>query len=99
MKVQWGWIAAPIVLLIGSLIFVLATIILSSGFGRRQKPGMWKSSSLPLLKAFGDGLQKQSSTGIMDMGLMEEWAKHSKVRLERRVDKEGWKLLGYESEK
>ena len=59
-KVQWGWIAALIVLLVGSVLFFLAAVFSSTG---RQKPEIWKSSSLPLLKALGNEYTRK---GLME---------------------------------
>lgn len=98
-EIQWGWIAAPIVLLVGSVFFVLAVIISSSGFGSRQKPAIWTSSSLPLLKALSAELHQQGVSGMSKLSAMEEWAKDVPVRLARDVDGEGWKLVPHWSEK
>ena len=89
-KVQWGWIAAPIVLLVGSVVFFLAAVISSLG---RQKPEIWKSSSLPLLKALSKELQVEGFSGMRTISAIEDWAQSVPVRLSRDVDGDGWKLV------
>lgn len=37
-QIQWGWLAAPIILSAVSTLFVLAAIIQSLRFGSHQKP-------------------------------------------------------------
>ena len=88
-EVQWGWIAAPVILLIGSVLFFLAAILSSSG---RQKPEIWKSSSLPLLKALNKELHGEGFSGMRSTSTIEEWAQDVPVRLSRDVDGGGWKL-------
>ena len=94
-EVQWGWIAALIILLVGSVLFILAAIISSSGLGWRQEPGIWKSSSLPLLKALNAELHQEGFSGMRTLSAMEEWARDVPVRLSRDVDGNGygWTLV------
>ena len=92
-EIQWGWIAAPLILLIGSVTFVIAAIISSSGFGLRQKPEAWKSSILPILKALSAELHQEGLSGTRTLSAMENWAQDVPVRLSRDVDGSGWKLL------
>ena len=92
-KVQWGWIAAPISLLVGSVLFVLGVIISSLSGDRRQRLGVWKSSNLPLLKALDGDLYHEGPSGIESPRSMEEWAKEVPVRLARDADGDGWKLV------
>ena len=75
------------------MIILLAAIISSSGLGRGQKPEVWKSSSLPLLKALSAKLHQGSFGGMMTNSAMEDWAGGVPVRLERAVDRAGWKLV------
>ena len=93
--VQWGWIAALIVLLIGSLVFFLAATISSSG---RSKPEIWKSSSLPLLKALDKELHGSGFNGMRTTSAIDDWAQDVPVRLSRDVDGGGWKLVRHWSE-
>ena len=92
MEVQWGWIAALLVLLAGSLIFVLTAMISSAGFGHRQRPGPWKSSNLPLLKAIDAEVQQNGLDGMRSLSAMENWARGIPVQLSRGVDGNSWKL-------
>ncbi|KAI4102758.1 MAG: hypothetical protein LQ339_004497 [Xanthoria mediterranea] len=92
-RVQWGWIAAPIGLLVGSVLFVLGVIISSLSCDRRQRPGVWKSSNLPLLKALDGDLYHEGPSGMKSPRSMKEWAKEVPVRLTREADGDGWKLM------
>lgn len=92
-NVQWGWIAAPIGLLVGSVLFVLGVIISSLSCDRRQRPGVWKSSNLPLLKALDGDLYHEGPSGMTSPRSMKEWAKEVPVRLTRDADGDGWKLM------
>lgn len=92
-KVQWGWIAAPISLLVGSVLFVLGVNISSLSCDRRQRPGVWKSSNLPLLKALEGDLYHEGPSGMRSPRSMKEWAKEVPVRLARDADGDGWKLV------
>ena len=98
-QIQWGWLAAPIILSAVSTLFVLAAIIQSLRFGSHQKPEVWKSSSLPLLKALNKELHQDGSSGMTALSAMDTWAKDVPVRLSRDVDDGGWKLVPRFSEK
>lgn len=94
-KVQWGWIAAPIILLVGSVVFFLAAVISSMG---RQKPEIWKSSSLPLLKALSKELHAEGFGGMRTTSAIEDWAQGVPVRLSRNVGGDGWMLVRHQNE-
>ena len=89
-KIQWGWIAAPTILLVGSWLFVF-TAILSS---LPHRSGLWKSSSLPLLKALGAELHQEDPKGMRTLSMMKNYAEGVPVRLLRDNDDDddGWKL-------
>ncbi|KAL9032667.1 MAG: hypothetical protein Q9180_006371, partial [Flavoplaca navasiana] len=91
--VQWGWLAAPITLLVGSVLFVLGVIISSLSCDHRQRPEVWKSSNLPLLKALEGDLYQEGPSGMKSPRSMEEWAKEVRVRLTRDADGDSWKLV------
>lgn len=103
-EVKWGWIAALIVLLFGSVFFVLA-VIAQSIFGSRID--IWKSSSLPLLKALDTDAdteirdkEKDADTGgMVPLSQMEKWAERVSARLSSDRDGEGWKLVREWNEK
>ena len=75
------------------MLFVLAVIISSLSLGRRQTPEVWKSSTLPLLKALEVDLHQEAPSGMKSARLMEEWAKGVPVRLTKTADGGGWKLV------
>ena len=78
---------------------MLAAIVQSSRSGSRQKVGVWKSSSLPLLKALSAEARQGGASGMTALSLMEEWAEDVPVRLARDVDEDGWKLVRRLSDK
>ncbi|KAL8799378.1 MAG: hypothetical protein Q9200_007555 [Gallowayella weberi] len=92
-EVQWGWIAAPVALLIGTVVFFIATVISSSSLPRRQKVQIWKSSILPLLKALDADLHEESFNGMRTTSEMDDWARDVPVQLTRDVDGDSWKLV------
>ena len=98
-QIQWGWIAAPIILLVVSVLFVLAAITQSLHFGSHQKPEVWKSSSLPLLKALSKELHQDGPSGMAALSAMNTWATDVPVRLSRDEDEDGWKLVRRYNEK
>ncbi|KAL8801033.1 MAG: hypothetical protein Q9182_004725 [Xanthomendoza sp. 2 TL-2023] len=89
-QVQWGWIAVLAVLVAGSVFFLPATIIASSG---RQKSVVWKSSTLPLLKALDRELHTDGFEGMRTVSATEDWAQGVPVLLARDGEAESWKLV------
>ena len=89
-EVQWGWIAALSVLLVGSVVFFLATIIASS---EHRNSVVWKSSTLPLLKALIRELHTDGFSGMRTVSATEDWAQNLPVLLSWDADAESWKLV------
>ncbi|PVI00783.1 hypothetical protein DM02DRAFT_671773 [Periconia macrospinosa] len=89
-KVRWGWIAAPVMLAGFSVLFVVATIIQSSGQARRGM--VWKSSSVPTLLALNSDLHKAVGAPS-SLSKTECVLRGAKVSLSQ--DKQGgWRLHG-----
>ncbi|KAL8698398.1 MAG: hypothetical protein Q9224_001869 [Gallowayella concinna] len=89
-QVQWSWIAALSILVAGTAFFFLATLIASSG---RQKSAVWKSSTLPLLKALDRELHTDGFSGMRTVSATEDWAQDLPVLLSWDADAESWKLV------
>ena len=65
----------------------------------RHRPGLWKSSSFPLLKALGAELHQEDPNGMKALSMMKDCAEGVPVRLSRDNDDDGWKLRRRWSEK
>lgn len=89
-KVQWGWIVAPMMLAGFSMLLLVATIIQSTGQARRGM--VWKSSSLPTLLALNSDLHKAVG-GPRRLSKTERVLKDAKASLSRNKQG-GWRLHG-----
>ncbi|KAF1958427.1 hypothetical protein CC80DRAFT_534173 [Byssothecium circinans] len=89
-KVQLGWIAAPMMLAGFSVLFVVATIIQSSGQARRGM--VWKSSSVPTLLALNPDLH-EAVGGPSSLSKTERVLRGAKVSLSQDKQEE-WRLNG-----
>lgn len=89
-RVQWGWIAAPVTLVLLSLIFVAITIAQSGVQANRYE--IWKSSSLSTLLALSEELHLRVG-GLRSSSENESTLKLARAELERNSDGE-WRLQG-----
>ena len=90
--IQWGWIAAPIFLLVGTVFFFVAAVIVSAG---RRNPEIWKSSTLPLLTALSKDLYVEGlGATLRTKSAMNDWARDVPVSL-IKDDGDGtvWRLV------
>ncbi|KAE8836661.1 hypothetical protein HRS9139_04759 [Pyrenophora teres f. teres] len=85
--INWGWLAFPLVLLILSLVFLVATIIRTS---RDTETGLFKSSALPTLIY---GLPKETQGQFTSSSTWNSTEETKKVRI-RLNPKTGWRVSG-----
>jgi len=79
-KIRWRWIILPVVLLMFSLIFLLATVIRSTK--QDAKVGIWKTSALAVLfNGLGEDVQ-ETVGNTTSRGYARSKAKDLKVKLE-----------------
>lgn len=86
--VRWGWLAFPLVLLVLSLAFLIATIMKTSSDGQT---GVWKTSAMPTLIY---GLPKETQNHLNSSATWDNTnkeAKHVRVKLSPRM---GWRVSG-----
>jgi len=86
-QVQWGWIAAPVLLALLSIIFVVATIVQSSRQANQHM--VWKSSTFPTLLALSEELHGQIG-GVRSLSENERTLKYAKASLTRDEEREWW---------
>ncbi|KAF2677384.1 hypothetical protein K458DRAFT_436675 [Lentithecium fluviatile CBS 122367] len=89
-QVRWGWIAAPVTLVLLSIIFVAVTIVQSSGQAKTYM--IWKSSLAPTLLALSEELHRQVG-GLRSLSENERALKYAKASLRRNEESE-WRLHG-----
>ena len=87
--INWGWLAFPLVLLILSLVFLVATIVKTS---RETEIGLFKSSALPTLIY---SLPKEAQGKFNDSSTWSSTKETKKVRI-RLQPKTGWRVSGQE---
>ncbi|KAF1952532.1 hypothetical protein CC80DRAFT_422473 [Byssothecium circinans] len=91
--VQWAWLTFPFTLLFLSLLFLVATMIKTSGKGDNGGPGAWKTSAMPtLIYGLPSELQKQFISPTAGRTTMPDDAK--KVRIKLHPTK-GWRVSGH----
>lgn len=78
--------------MVGSLILFASAVISSLG---HNTPKVWKSSTLPLLKALNKELHTDGMHGMGTTSTLEQWAGGIPVRLNpSATDEVGWQLIG-----
>jgi hypothetical protein len=86
--IQWGWLAFPIVLLILTLVFLISTIIRTSGDGAT---GIWKTSAMPTLIY---SLPKEAQSQFTSSAAWgSEKGAPRKMRIKLLPDR-GWRISG-----
>ncbi|KAK7700103.1 hypothetical protein SLS64_011121 [Diaporthe eres] len=86
---RWEWLLYPLAVVLGTLILLLA-IILSSGFMRRNREVVWKSSILPFLFYGLEDGERKGGTELESEGALKKRAKPLRVRLTSGDN--GWRL-------
>jgi hypothetical protein len=88
-KIRWGWLSFPFVLLVLTLVFLVSTIIKTSG---DSLTGLWKNSAMPTLiyslPKETQGHFASSSTWSKDQGA----PKKTRIRL---LPNMGWRVSGH----
>ena len=80
LRVQWGWLAFPTVMTLMTLIFFIATVVVTKPTA--DKAPVWKSSPLPLLfHGLEERSHLQESVPLVEIKDMEQRAKMISVRL------------------
>ena len=91
LHVRWQWLSLPVMVLMLGLVFLLFAVFEI----RRQRLGIWKSSSLPLLY-HGLDRQEDHDATMLGIGEMEADAQGVKVRLSQVLlanQELGWRML------
>ena len=88
-RVQWGYLVAPIVFMILCLLFFATTIVYQRSRSVRVKN--WKSSSLAVLHALGPEIHRELG-GMSKASVLKEEAERTAVKLVRQEGSEGWRL-------
>ena len=90
-RVEWGWLAFPLVMLLLSIVFLVATIIKTSQ-QTYDGIGTWKTSAMPaLIYSLPKDLQQGLTTSVTPRSISKRGSKKVKVRL---MPKQGWRVSG-----
>jgi hypothetical protein len=80
-KIRWVWISLPVILLMFSLLFLIATVVRSSK--TEDQIGIWKTSALAILfNGLGEDVQYHVGAGNNPQGYMRSKANDIKVKLD-----------------
>ncbi|KAI0130352.1 hypothetical protein BJ170DRAFT_681805 [Xylariales sp. AK1849] len=88
-RVQWGYVVAPIVFMILCVLFFFGTLLYGSLASRRTDT--WKSSIIPVLHVSGFDT-KEVLGGMTSLSVMMDHAAGTTVRLVRQGSS-GWRLI------
>ncbi|KAJ5062650.1 hypothetical protein J3E74DRAFT_265848 [Bipolaris maydis] len=87
--VHWPWMAFPLLMLLLSIVFLVATMYKTS---RDNEIGVWKTSAMPTLMY---GLPKHTQNDIMSSavsrGIYRRGSRRVRIRL---LPKQGWRVSG-----
>ena len=85
--VHWEWLAFPFILLLLSLLFLVSTIIKTTGDGA---VGVWKTSAMPtLIYSLPQDVQKELSFSGTDGNASKKGAGKVRIRL---LPDHGWRV-------
>ncbi|KAH6632990.1 hypothetical protein C7974DRAFT_391900 [Boeremia exigua] len=87
-QINWAWLAFPLVLLVLSLVFLVATIIKTSN--DTGGAGMWKTSAMPAL-IYGLPKETQEKVTPAKRSKAREESKKIRIKLSPRM---GWRVSG-----
>lgn len=80
-KIRWQWLSLPLLLLVFSLMFLVATVVRSTK--DQDNIGIFKTSALAILfNGLGEDVQDHVGSGSNKMGYTRERAKDMKVKLD-----------------
>jgi hypothetical protein len=88
-SIKWGWLAFPFALLILSLVFLVSTIIKTSGDGAT---GVWKTSAMPTLIY---SLPKETQTQFASSSTWSSGKGASHKTRIRLLPNMGWRVSGH----
>jgi len=89
--VQWAWLTFPLVMLLLSIVFLVATMVKTSN-QKYDDIGMWKSSAIPSLMY---GLPKDMQGDFVASATSRHtFSRRSKKMLIRLQPKQGWRVSG-----
>jgi hypothetical protein len=81
--INWLWLIFPILLLVLSLVFLVATIVKTS---KDTDTGIWKTSAMPaLIYSLPNDLQQGLATSVT--------SRSKKIRI-KLMPKQGWRVSG-----
>jgi hypothetical protein len=87
--ISWAWLSFPFILLILSLIFLVATIIKTSGDGGT---GVWKTSAMPtLIYGLPQDVREGLSSSESNDSAYRKGARKVRIRL---LPDQGWRVSG-----
>jgi hypothetical protein len=90
-RVEWGWLTFPLVMLLLSIAFLVATIIKTSQ-QTHDGIGTWKTSAMPaLIYSLPKDLQQGLTTSVTSRSISKRRSKKVKIRL---LPKQGWRVSG-----
>ena len=90
-KVNWAWLAFPLVMLALCLMFLVATMIKTSK-GANEELGTWKTSAMPtLIYSLPQHLRQDLTNSSTWSGTTTQGAKNVKIRL---MPDKGWRVSG-----
>jgi hypothetical protein len=90
-RVEWGWLTFPLVMLLLSIAFLVATIIKTSQ-QTHDGIGTWKTSAMPtLMYSLPKDLQQGLTTSVTSRSISKRRSKKVKIRL---LPKQGWRVSG-----
>jgi hypothetical protein len=98
-RVQWGFLIAPIVFTVLCILFASATLVYQSVAGpKSMRLHVWKSSSLAVLHALEPDLQQRLS-GMVHPSTLQQQAQRIMVELNVAGEEHGeWRLTGVNKE-
>jgi len=80
-QIRWVWISLPVILLMFSLLFLIATVVRSTK--ANDQIGIWKTSALAILfNGLGEDVQYHVGAGNNPQGYMRAKANDIKVKLD-----------------
>jgi len=87
--IYWGWLAFPFTLLFLSLVFLVSTIVRTSGDG---PVGVWKTSAMPaLIYSLPPDVQKEISVSGTEGHASRKGAEKVRIKL---LPQHGWRVSG-----
>jgi hypothetical protein len=94
LQVTWAWLTFPLTMLVFCIIFLVATMMKTSG-GATESVGAWKTSTMPtLMYGLPQDMRRNLTTASTWRSEESVGAKRVKIRL---MPDQGWRVSGYMS--